>query len=70
MAQYKDCRSPEWIARDEAFAQEMVDAGYTTVGSFKHFLLTMGFFPNNEDEARAMVRNIILENEHLQREKF
>lgn len=60
----KDLRDP----RDHR--QQREDAAladqYAPKGSVKHFMLSLGFMPNNEEDAKAIVARLIREREWLE----
>lgn len=56
-----DCRTSEQILEDHKLANE-----FATKGSVQHFALRMGFMPYNEEDAEAILKRIILENEWRQ----
>jgi hypothetical protein len=54
----KDFRNKNQIEEDKKRADE-----YAKPGSVQHFLLRFGFMPGNEEQAEAILTNLILERE-------
>jgi hypothetical protein len=57
-----DPRTNELIAEDHQRSQQ-----YATKGTIKQFMLSLGFFPHDEEDAKKLIKGIISENEELRR---
>lgn len=57
----KDCRKEEAIEFDARTADR-----YAERGSVMHFALRLGFYPNDEEEAEAILHRLILEREYYE----
>lgn len=56
-----DCRNEEAIAFDARTADR-----YAEKGSVMHFAMRLGFYPNTEEEAEAIIYRLILEREYYE----
>ncbi len=54
----------------ERNSNEQLAKEFSAPGTLKNLLLRLGFMPDNEEVAERIIRDIIAENERLQRQRL